>query len=259
MPDQVAIRGSAAEGFAAELRLLGRFALRSAGIDVALPQHARRVLAYLALEKMTEADPGRSLLADRLWPDAPTERARASLRTALWRVRQACPLLLTSDLNTVTLADTVWVDVHQFRCVAEHLLAGNAKLRPNHFRLIRSAVELLPGWDEDWLILAREQLRQLRLHALEANARRMLDRGDYPDAIDTMLVVVAEKPFRESAQSALIEAHLAEGNVAEARRQCAAYAQQLWMELRLHPSSELLQRVGLTALPVRPTSPEQPS
>ena len=66
-----------------------------------------------------------------------------------------------------------------------------------------------------------------------------------------MLAVVAEEPLRESAQSALIEAHLAEGNVAEARRQCAAYSAQLWMELRLRPSSELLRRVGLTASPTR--------
>jgi hypothetical protein len=43
--------------------------------------------------------------------------------------------------------------VYHFRFVAGHLLAGNANLGPNHFRLIRSAVELLPVWDEDWLIL----------------------------------------------------------------------------------------------------------
>jgi DNA-binding SARP family transcriptional activator len=233
----------------AELRLLGGFAVRSAGVDVSLPRHARRVLAYLSLEKMSETDPGRHLLADRLWPDAPAERARASLRTALWRIRQVCPVLVSSDSITVTLADSVWVDVYHFRFVAEHLLAGNAELGPNHLRLIRCAVELLPGWDEDWLILAREQLRQLRLHALEASARRMLHRGQYSDAIDTMLAVVAEEPLRESAQSALIEAHLAEGNIAEAHRQCAAYSEQLWTELQLRPSSELLRRVGLTTPP----------
>jgi DNA-binding SARP family transcriptional activator len=116
---------------------------------------------------------------------------------------------------------------------------------------MRSAVELLPDWDEDWLILAREQLRQLRLHALEASARRMLRQKHYPEAIDTMLVVVAEEPLRESAQSALIDAHLGEGNIAEARRQCAAYTEELWKELRLRPGSEFLRRVGVAGIETR--------
>ncbi len=252
------MRASAVNGSEMELSLLGEFALRSSGVDVSLPRHARRVLAYLSLETMSKTDSGRRLLADRLWPDAPAERARASLRTALWRIRQVCPVLVTSNSTTVTLANSVWVDVYHFRSVAEYVLAGNAELEPHHFRLIRSAVELLPGWDEDWLILAREQLRHLRLHALEASARRMLNRGQYPEAIDTMLAVVAEEPLRESAQSALIEAHLAEGNVAEARRQCAAYSAQLWTELRLQPSSGLLRRVGLTASPTRMGVRDQP-
>ena len=230
-----------------ELCLFGGFSLYSGGDDIALPRHARRVVAYLSLGNTCDKDCGRDLVADRLWPDAQVERAHASLRTALWRIRQVCPALVTSDSKGVTLAESVWVDVHHFRTVAEHVLARNADSKPHDLRLLRTAVELLPGWDEDWLTLVREQLRHLRLHALEASARRMLDQGRHSDAIDVMLAVVAEEPLRESAQAALIDAHLAEGNVFEARRQLAAYSGQLWQELRLHPSRDLLRKVGVAA------------
>jgi DNA-binding SARP family transcriptional activator len=230
-----------------ELCLLGGFSLRNDGIDVSLPRHARRVVAYLSLDNMCETDCGRGRLADRLWPDARVEHARASLRTALWRIRQACPTLVKSDSKGLRLADAVWVDVHHFRMVAEQVLANNAFSETHDLRLMRSAIELLPGWDEDWLMLVREQLRHLRLHALEASARRLLGRGHHSDAIDVMLAVVAEEPLRESAQAALIGAHLAEGNVAEARRQFAVYSTQLWQELRLQPSDDLFRCVGLAA------------
>ena len=240
--------GSAADQHAdIELCLFGGFSLYSGGEDVALPRHARRVVAYLSLDNTCDTDCGRDLVADRLWPDAPMERARASLRTALWRIRQVCPAVVTSDSKGLTLAESVWVDVHHFRSVAEHVIALKVDSDPHDLRLMRSAVELLPGWDEDWLTLVREQLRHLRLHALEASARRMLRREHHSDAIDVMLAVVAEEPLRESAQAALIEAHLAEGNVAEARHQFEAYSAQLWQELRLHPSCELVRKVGLMA------------
>ena len=46
-------------------------------------------------------------------------------------------------------------------------------------------------------------------------------------------------PLRESANAALIEAHLAEGNRSEAARQLAAYRTVLGDELALAPSSRI--------------------
>jgi DNA-binding SARP family transcriptional activator len=202
--------------------LLGGFSVRVGGSSVALPKHSRRVLAYLCLDKAAEEDCDRGILAERLWPDSSAERSRASLRTALWRIRRECPTLVISENDRVMLDDDVTVDVHQ--------------------------------WDETWLLLAREQLRQLRLHALETSGRRLADQGRYPEAIDVMLMVVAEEPLRETAQSALIEAHLCEGNVIEARRQFELFAGLLWTELGMRPSPELCGRVGAHA-PTRPAGP----
>jgi DNA-binding SARP family transcriptional activator len=78
------------------------------------------------------------------------------------------------------------------------------------------SADLLPGWDDDWVVVERERLRQLRLHALESNCRRCLGRGATARAIDVGLRAVAAEPLRESAQRVLVQAHLSEGNVAEA-------------------------------------------
>ncbi|MET0456132.1 MAG: BTAD domain-containing putative transcriptional regulator [Mycobacterium sp.] len=227
--------------------LLGGFSVRVGGRRVAMPKHSRRVLAYLCLDKAAEEDCDRGILAERLWPDSSAERSRASLRTALWRIRRECPALLTGEHDRLMLGDGVAVDVHEYRRHAERLLVEPGDCAQERAHLMARSCELLPGWDETWLLLAREQLRQLRLHALETSGRRLADQGRYPDAIDVMLMVVAEEPLRETAQSALIEAHLCEGNVVEARRQFDAFAAMLWGELGVRPSAELLGRVGAKA------------
>jgi DNA-binding SARP family transcriptional activator len=55
-----------------------------------------------------------------------------------------------------------------------------------------------------------------------------------------MLAVSAE-PLRESAQLALLRAHVAEGNLVEARRGCRTYCDLLRRELGVEPSTELLR------------------
>ncbi|SDD02794.1 transcriptional activator domain-containing protein [Rhodococcus tukisamuensis] len=148
------------------------------------------------------------------------------------------------NTNNVWLADDVDVDVHDFSHAAHRLLSETSDLPTDPTQVAVRPAELLPSWDEDWLMLAREQLRQLWMHALEASARRLLDAGMIPQAIDQLLVVVAEEPLRESAQALLIEAYLREGNMCEARRQLASFARQLWTVLRVRPSRDLCERVG---------------
>ncbi|MFN6546620.1 AfsR/SARP family transcriptional regulator [Mycolicibacterium nivoides] len=210
-----------------------------------MPMHARRVLAYLSLHKMVEQDCDRQVLAERLWIDAPPDRSRASLRTAIWRIRSAAYGLLDGDSERVALADSVRVDVHEFRRQAEQMLADTTDYEsPGLVPHLRSPADLLPGWDEDWLLLTREQLRLLRLHALEHTARRMCERGLYAQTIDVILSVVDEEPLRESAQGILIKAHLCAGNPADAIRQYDRFRSNLWKELGLRPSPDLCRLIS---------------
>jgi DNA-binding SARP family transcriptional activator len=224
----------------ASVSLFGGFTLTVGGRRTALPMHAKRVLAYLSVQKMARSGCDRSLLAERLWPDTTPARCRASLRTALWRIRCLGPELLIGDTGWIALADDVTVDVHDFRRCAEELLASDSPHQLNaHVYALPSPVDLLPGWDEDWLLLIREQLRLLRLHALEHGAEVLSSHGLHPQAIDLILRVVSEEPLRESAQAVLIKAHLHVGNAAEARRQLDGFAAQLRDQLGIRPSEEL--------------------
>ena len=93
------------------------------------------------------------------------------------------------------------------------------------------------GWYDEWLLLERERLRQMRLHALEALAEQLVIAGDLPAAVHAALAAVAIDPLRESAHRALIRAHLAEGNRVEALRQLARLRHLLREELGVEPSS----------------------
>lgn len=173
-----------------------------------------------------------------------TRASRANLRTAIWRIKRVSDDLLCIDSERVAVSDLLEVDVHEFRSRSEQILAGSRTWRAEDIRPLYGAPDLLSGWDEDWLLLCREQIRFLRLHTLEFAAHSLCQQGLYPQAIDAILPVVAEEPLRESAHAILINAHLNAGNAAAARRQFDAFAADLWRELRLRPSPELLARIA---------------
>jgi DNA-binding SARP family transcriptional activator len=100
--------------------------------------------------------------------------------------------------------------------------------------------DLLPGWDEDWLLIDRERHRQLRMHALEALSRHLVEVGEYGRAVDAAYAAIAVEPLCESAHVALVRAHLAEGNRTEAIRQFTAFRRMLYDETGLAPSPRLV-------------------
>ena len=109
--------------------------------------------------------------------------------------------------------------------------------------------DLLPDWYDDWIMVERERLRQLRLHALERACVVLSKAGEYGRAIEAGLTAIREAPLHESGHAALINAHLCEGNRAEALSQYRAYARLMRDELGLSPSPALaaLVRPLLTA------------
>jgi DNA-binding SARP family transcriptional activator len=222
------------------IQLLDGFRLTVSGRDIALPVQAQRVLAYLAVVRRPQP---RQLLAERLWSDVPNERCQASLRTALWRIRQADHALVQSNRTTVDLDRDVQVDLYDTLDQAHRLLSGDAELVDIDLRAESLRADLLPDWDEDWVLIEREQLRQLRLHALEALSARERDAGRVAYAIHAAQAAIAGEPLRESARAALIEAYFAEGNVAEAHRELDRFSVLLWSELRVRPSASLRARV----------------
>jgi DNA-binding SARP family transcriptional activator len=226
---------------------------------VALPSNAQRVLGCLALSGTGQR---RDVLAGRLWTNASQERAHANLRTAVWRVRQTLPDVVACSRDSVELDPSVTVDYHAMTSLAERLLHRDLEaeeLRQVPLGLLAS--DLLPGWDEDWLIIDRERHRQLRMHALESLSSQLTDIAEYGLAVDCAYAAIGIEPLCESATHALLRACLAEGNRAEALRQFHLFRHLLADETGLCPSpqmmdlmSAVLSGVGEAALSARRTT-----
>jgi DNA-binding SARP family transcriptional activator len=81
-----------------------------------------------------------------------------------------------------------------------------------------------------------ERVRQHLLHGLEALSRALSTCGRQAEAVEAAMTVVAADPLRDSAHRALVEAHLQEGNVVEARRAFHACGATFREELGIEPS-----------------------
>jgi len=201
------------------------------------PEGARRVLVLVALH-VGRLPRGR--VASALWPSCDEDRAAGNLRSSLWRLRGAGVHLLDVDRSSVGLAAGIVVDVRLVGDRAVRLINGAP--RPEDLAMDRAwaeALDLLPGWYEDWALLERERIRHRALHGLDALSRELVRRGRCGEAIDAALAAVAAEPLRETAHRRLIEAHLAEGNVVEALRAHRAYADLVDRELGVSASEQL--------------------
>jgi DNA-binding SARP family transcriptional activator len=186
--------------------------------------------------------------AGTLWPCGDEERAAGNLRSALWRLRGAGIDVLRAENCILYLDPEVSVDITQLLRWATRVISGSADGSDlGTLDLNPEAVHLLPGWYDEWVIFERERLRQRLLHAMESLVHQLISRGLLADAIEVAMTAVRVEPLRESAQRALIEAHLAEGNFAEARRAYMDYEEILAAELGVSPSVKLAEIVSCGA------------
>jgi DNA-binding SARP family transcriptional activator len=207
------------------------------GIRLEVPEGSKRLLVFIALGNgMVD----RRYAAGSLWPTVTDERAAGNLRSALWRLRGAGIDLVDSDKQGLMLRPGTVVDVSVVWEWARRLADGTATrddLCAVNWR--NTAIDLLPGWYEDWVIFERERIRQRLMHALETLSRRLVEEGRCAEAVEAAISAVSADPLRESANRVLIEAHLAEGNLIEARRAYDRYGEIVGRELGVQPGEEL--------------------
>jgi len=219
-----------------ELGLMQGFSLAADNRPVTIPLSAQRVVAFVALRSRPTLRP---YVAEMLWLDASQDRAMANLRSALWRLRQPGGSIVEARGDYLSLSPHVAVDVLDLVSWSQQLLAGAVDIVTSRVDRIVVAGDLLPDWYDEWVLIERERLRQLRLHALERACVELTLAGEYGRAIEAGLAAVREEPLHESGHKALIEAHLGEGNRAEALRQFEVYARLMRDELHLGPSRQL--------------------
>jgi DNA-binding SARP family transcriptional activator len=216
------------------LKLLDGFDLVCRGRSVALPLSAQRLVAFVALHERPLL---RLYAAGSLWLDSPEERANANLRSALWRLNRNGERVIVCTGQRLALHAGVVVDLREAETLAQGVLgggtAGDLEVEPSAL-----TGDLLPGWYDDWILFERERFRQLRLRALDTLCDRLTDAGRLDAALEAGLAAVAGEPLRESSHRAVIRAHLADGNVAEAVRQYRLCRRLLNDHLGLEPSDQ---------------------
>lgn len=219
-----------------EVAVLGTFAFTVGRKPLrGLPHGTQRLLAFLALRDRAST---RTAVAGTLWPEATEEHAHASLRSALSRLNGVERAVVRATFQELALADGVSVDIREARLLAHRLVnPGQEQFGDLSDQAIAMlSADLLPDWYDDWAVIEAEEWRQLRLHALDALAARLMDAGRYADAASAALAAVRAEPLRETAHACLVRVYLAEGNRAEALAAYENFRKLLDCEFGVEPT-----------------------
>jgi DNA-binding SARP family transcriptional activator len=222
------------------LGLLGSFSLRIEQEPVRLPMNAQRLVSFLAIH---DGSLLRQHVAGSLWGDTTEHHAAGSLRSALWRLGHPTHPLVEVEDTHLRLSASVIVDVHASEALAHRVLDDSQVVSEADLDEELLSEDLLPDWTEDWVLVKREHHTQLRLRALETLCRRLTHLGRFGQAVQAGMLAVSGEPLRESAQRALVAAHIAEGNLGAALKQYESFRALLHLEIKLDPSEEMQELV----------------
>jgi DNA-binding SARP family transcriptional activator len=222
-----------------QLRVLGCFRLSVGGVPVEISPVPARVLAFLALHRDGVA---RSTLAGVLWPEVTHGRALGNLRSALWRLPGGSRRAVAECGTSLRLAGDVQCDLDSI----EHGVRSTPHRIPDVLAW-GWRDELLAGWYDDWVLVARETLQLRRAVLLERLSASSCAGGQGGDALLYATLAVGAQPLRESAHRALLRAHLHQGNRLEAVELYRELASMLRRELGVAPSAETAALMADTA------------
>lgn len=214
-------------------------------------RQARLVFALLVAERAHAVS--RSELADALWPDELPKAWESALRSLVSKVRSV--LTGTGELGGEALEaafgcyqmhlppDTlvdIELAVSAAAGAATALEQGDiAKARDQALAATSIVAQsFLPGEDGQWVARVRERLSAVRLRSLEILSSALSREGRTPLAVEAAEEALSLDPYRESAHRALIAAHRAGGNRAEALRAYERCRRLLAEELGVAPSPE---------------------
>ena len=232
-----------------EMKLIGRFALYVRGIEVDVPRQSQRLLAHLAV---CGGCIDRERLAAALWPEAPTARSQANVRTAVWRTRSIERSLLSNQHQSrVVLASDIVVDLFRIEELGRRLFAGDTRAVAE-VQTFNLPAELLDGWYEDWVLIERARLSQIHARMLEELVRQLTCRGELHRALDIAMRLAVQEPLRESVRRALLLILCVEGNHGEAVEHLREFNEYLLREVGGESSIDLAAlRAEALALQVR--------
>ena len=245
----------------ASLSLLGPMRLMGKAGEDWTPK-ARKTRALLAIVALAKGPMTRARLTDLLWGDRGEEQAKASLRQALYELREFTGAgLLTANRDTVAAGPKrLWTDIGEIETADRPADVAEA-LDQIDWPALGDLDDVTPELDE-WLRSERMRISSLLLQkgtdaAEQANAER--EPGVARRIADTLERV---DPLDERAARAGARADIALGDRAAAHRRIERLTTRLNDELGLEPSPAtralLSESPAQTVRPVvSPTSGEQ--
>ena len=218
--------------------LLGSFEVKWQGRRLHISgRSVQSLFAYLVLNNGILHR--REKLAKMLWPDSVETTARENLRHTLWRIRKAFPknlssVYLSTDDFTIAfeVSNKYWFDVAVLKD------ADTCKRADDLIeKLTVYQGELLPGFDDEWVILEREYLNfvfehnMARLMSMLKSEKRWLDVLDWAER----WIAFGQRP--EPAYRALMLGHMKKGEMSKVREAYARCVRSL-NEIGLEPSEQ---------------------
>jgi DNA-binding SARP family transcriptional activator len=211
-------------------------------------QRVQELFAYLLLHRHQPVL--RQEIAFLFWPDRNEVRAFSNFRSVLARLNQALPALaeLTwSDDEAIYWREDaqLWLDVAEFeRALTAAQQAEVQADRAGQIAALRQAVDLytgdfLPRFFDDWVLEARQRLRNSFLSALSTLILLLREEGVYADAIHYAHRLLTHDPLSEAAYRTVIDLYDRNGDRVSALRlydQCVAILRR---ELAVEPGPAL--------------------
>lgn len=216
-----------------------------------LSRGTQALLAYLLLHKRPIA---REILLDTFWMDHVPDRARSSLTTALWRLRQLLEpdgvrpgtYLIATNTGEVGFNwdSSYWLDFDAFERQINPLLRKPLiQLSDEDINTIEGVLplyrgELLEGLYDDWALCEREHFRSLHLNCLTRLMEYYTSRQHFEQSIALAHEILRRDPVREEIHRALMRIYLENGQRTLAIRQYTQCRDLLDKELGVTPLEE---------------------
>ena len=193
----------------------------------------------------------REHLVERFWPEEETNRGRANLSSAIWRLQRtlrggAAPSLSVNSMGDIGFERNapIWLDSEFFeRTLVPAVASPRGPLDKAALGELVKALELyrgeyMPGWYDDWVLTQRE-----RLHALRFRGKlRLLEHyeavDELEDAIDCGHELLRMDALRETVHRRLMRIYAKHGEPAKVVTQYRMLERMLKSELSVRPSAQ---------------------
>ncbi len=210
-----------------------------------------KTLALLIYVAATEQTHARDYLAGLFWGDSAENKAKASLRSALYKLGQLLPGYLSITRKAVALnpEHVVTSDIAQFETGTvgdDNQLRAALALYRDDF-LAGFYINDVPEF-ESWLLTERERLRSLAVAGWERLARHDAAQGAWAASEQAWRQLVVLEPWREEPHRHLLHALARQGKYDNALRHYAVLREQLKAELGVEPMPKTRQLMAQIAL-----------